>query len=115
MSDVTITNAHERIYLNLGEDIPAGETDFTTLNDVTWCEDKQGPHDLEYVRVHPIDPGAVQRRKRRITSEFLFASGVAPNLRTLDALHRALDAMLHDDEQAGGAGLTPRPAGGQNP
>lgn len=103
MSDVKVTNAPERIYLNLGDGLPQGEWDFTTLHEVTWCADKQGPHDLEYVSVRPIDAGELQRRRRRITSEFLAASGVLPTGRMLDALHKALDAMLEGDAGAGGA------------
>ena len=111
MSDVKVTNAPERVYLNLGDGLPQGECDFTTLHEVTWCADKQGPHDLEYVPLRSIDTGELQRRKRRITSEFLAASGVVPTGRTLDALHKALDAMLDGDARAGCAVPTHSAAG----
>ncbi len=44
-----VANAPDRIYLVVGD---LGETsDFhELLGEVTWCEDSQGPHDVEYVR-----------------------------------------------------------------
>src|SRR5690606_28347209 len=39
--------APERIYLVVGEDAEGAA--FSDLHDVTWCADRQGPHDIEYV------------------------------------------------------------------
>jgi len=50
MSDETkIINAHDRIWLQVGEDFLPGDIDFNELSDVTWCQDKQGEFDVEYL------------------------------------------------------------------
>lgn len=46
----SLLNAPSRIFLSLG-DIPAdATTDFQSLSGVTWCEDRTGSADIEYVR-----------------------------------------------------------------
>jgi hypothetical protein len=98
MSDDTrITHAPERIYLNLGDCVPAGDTDFRTLSEITWCADRQGSDDLTYVRedaLHSASSSDIARHKRRATSDFLLRTGLAPTPRTLEALHAALDLFL---------------------
>ena len=42
-----ITNAPKKIYLNLG-DVFDKEVDFSAFSEVTWCQDKISPNDIEY-------------------------------------------------------------------
>lgn len=44
-----IKTAPDRIYLILGDGID-GDEDFSALEEVTWCQDKQNETDIEYVR-----------------------------------------------------------------
>jgi len=45
----TIVGAPSPIWLILGDGLPAEEIQFSTLEEVTWCEDKQDADDIEYV------------------------------------------------------------------
>lgn len=42
-----ISNAPDFVYLCVGD----ADGDFSTLSEVTWSEHRQGPNDIEYVRV----------------------------------------------------------------
>ena len=42
-------NIPKAIYLNIGNDITDVQ-DFNALDDVTWCADKIGKHDIKYIR-----------------------------------------------------------------
>lgn len=44
-----VATAPERIYLVIGEDCP-DEAEFSSLGEVTWCEDKIDANSIEYVR-----------------------------------------------------------------
>lgn len=44
------TEAPERIYLCVGDELRPSPTGFSSLHGVTWCENRQGPQDIEYVR-----------------------------------------------------------------
>jgi hypothetical protein len=98
MSDETrITHAPQRIFLNLGADLPAGDLDFRKLSDITWCEDRQGSGDLAYVREDAqslASSSDVARHKRWATNEFLSRTGLLPTPRTMEALHATLDLFL---------------------
>lgn len=48
--ETIVKNAPPRIYLNLGN-LPPGEFEFANLHEVSWCADKQGDNDVEYVLV----------------------------------------------------------------
>jgi hypothetical protein len=51
----TIIGAPSPIWLCLGDDFPAEEIQFSTLEEVTWCEDKQDSDDIEYVMKSNVD------------------------------------------------------------
>jgi hypothetical protein len=42
-----IINAPKKIYLNIG-DVFEKEVDFGSFSEVTWCQDKISPNDIEY-------------------------------------------------------------------
>lgn len=42
-------NIPNKIYLQIGEETPK-DADFKELDEVTWCQDKINPNDIEYVR-----------------------------------------------------------------
>jgi hypothetical protein len=95
--ETRITHAPERIYLNLGDDLPVGETEFGKLSAITWCVERMGSDDLVYVREDTLRAAGssdIARHKRRATSEFLSRTGLAPTPRTMEALHATLDLFL---------------------
>lgn len=98
MTTDRINDPPERIYLIVG-DIPEIGCEFKRLQEVLWCEDRHGPHDLEYTlqksgRRRVDEDVSLQRLKRRVTSEFLASCGVMPTGRMLEALRKALDAVV---------------------
>ena len=56
-----ITNAPDRIFLNMGFDEAEGDVDFKACEEVTWCVDRQSPRDIEYVRVATLNSEAHER------------------------------------------------------
>lgn len=69
MSHPTIKNAPARLYLVLGSDFIDGEVEFSSLSEVTWCEDRQEAYDPEYVRadVAAAEIGDLQEEIERLT------------------------------------------------
>ncbi len=46
-SNEAVTNAPEKIYLQMGDFIPPA--DFSDFTEVTWCKDRIDENDIEYV------------------------------------------------------------------
>lgn len=57
--DTNITNAPQRIYLNVG-DLSPGEHEFKNLHEITWCADRQNAGDIEYVLAVPVTDAAIE-------------------------------------------------------
>ena len=47
-------NIPDKIYLQIGDNTPK-DVDFKDLDDVTWCSEKIGENDIEYIRVKKTD------------------------------------------------------------
>jgi len=46
-NEETVTNAPEKIYLQMGDFIPPA--DFSDFSEVTWCKERINENDIEYV------------------------------------------------------------------